>query len=287
MARILNRRGAAAQEVAMRWGIRLVWLVCALVTLGAGDASAKPTHAPKPGDLDRFEDEATKKKKPEKADDSNVCGEADGGDSFTDAFLWELGRLSFYSTVYGGIGSWVRVHRTSSVEWRNEFPRRTLGEPLIPFLAAEGLYQDTGGDISATSLRTEIGYGPLGFEHRATRFEEQKPEDRMTLTQTHVLYRMSFSRYVGVNLGAGMATLEGNRETSGFSLTTPVQVYPLSFLGAEFRPAWAWIHDNTISDLSLVLVARRSVLSLKAGYRWVSAGSRNLDGPVVGVAVHF
>lgn len=273
----------------MRWGVQWVSLGSVCLSLVAGDVSAKPAHAPKPGDLDQFEDEATKKEKPEKPDDSSEreCEDEGGEDSFTDAFLWELGRLSFYSTVYGGIGSWVRVHRTSSVEWRNEFPRRTLGEPLIPFLAVEGLYQDTGGDISATSLRTEIGYGPLGFEHRATRFEEQYPEDRMTLTQSHVLYRMSFSRYVGVNLGAGMATLEGNREASGFSLTTPVQVYPLSSLGAEFRPAWAWIHGTTLSDLSLVLVARRSVLSLRAGYRWVSAGSRALDGPVVGVAVHF
>jgi hypothetical protein len=62
------------------------------------------------------------------------------------------------------------------VEWRNEFPRRTLGEPLIPFLAVEGTYQDTDGDVSATSLRTEIGFGPLApsISHEVS----GKPEDR-------------------------------------------------------------------------------------------------------------
>lgn len=44
---------------------------------------------------------------------------------------------------------------------------------------------------------------------------------------------------------------------------------------------------DTMSDCSLLAVARKSVVSLKTGYRWTSAGDVNLDGPVVGLAVNF
>jgi hypothetical protein len=109
----------------------------------------------------------------------------------------------------------------------------------------------------------------------------------MTITRAHVLYRMSFSRSVEVDLGYGFATLSGDRSTTGPSLTTPLRVYPTSALGFELRTSWAWMPGGTVTDCSLLAVARKSVVSVKAGYRWASAGDADLSGPVVGAAINF
>ncbi len=286
----------------MRW-IAFLALVFSLLAgapgvLLAEDLGKHATKKREKGTLARFEEEATRSGRDrdrDHGDERSGCGrghhrgdcDCDEGDDFGIAFFLELGRASLWSSVYGGVGSWVRVQGSSSDEWASEFPMRAVGEPLIPFVSVDGQMQDSGGDVSATEVRAEAGYGPIAIEVRRIGYRERRPEDVMTITRAHFLYRMSFSRSVEIDLGYGYATLSGNRNTTGPSLTTPLRVYPTSALGFELRPSWASMGGNTITDCSLLAVARRSVVSVKAGYRWTSTENVDLNGPVIGVAVNF
>ncbi len=285
----------------MRWTVLFALVVSLLVgapgALWAGDSGKSANKKRDDGTLARFEKEATRSEGEGDHEDDDDRGRGKGHgrhhdcdcdeDEFVGAFLFELGRATYYTTVYGGIGSWTRMQGSSSGNWASEFPRRSAGEPLIPVLSVGGQAQDAGGDVSASEVRAEVGYGPFGFEVRKIRYREHGPADALSITRAHFLYRMSFSRSVEIDVGTGYATLSGNRITTGLSLTTPVRVYPVSALGFELRPSWAWMGGDTITDCSLLAVARRSVVSVKAGYRWASAGNVDLDGPVIGAAINF
>jgi hypothetical protein len=274
-------------------------LVGAPRALAADDSGKPAAKKHEEGALDRFEADATRPGKDRDRDsrdkhdgrgrhhDCDDDCDCDEDDDFAAAFFFELGRATYYTTIYGGMGSLARVQGSLSGHWASEFPMRAVGEPLIPFVSVDGQMQDVGGDVSAAEVRVEAGYGPVAVEVRRIGYRESRPEDVMTIMRAHFLYRMSFSRSVEVDLGYGFATLSGNRSTNGPSLTTPLRVYPTPALGFELRPSWAWMPGGTVTDCSLLAVARKSVVSVKAGYRWTSTGNIDLDGPVVGLAVHF
>ncbi len=164
---------------------------------------------------------------------------------------------------------------------------RAVGEPLIPFVSVDGQMQDVGGDVSASRGPRRSGLRSVRLRVPRDRVSRAPPRGRDddhagALPLPHVVLA-----FVEVDLGYGYATLSGDRSTTGPSLTTPLRVYPTPALGFELRPSWAWMGGNTITDCSLLAVARRSVVSIKAGYRWTSTGNVDLNGPVIGVAVNF
>lgn len=81
--------------------------------------------------------------------------------------------------------------------------------------------------------------------------------------------------------------VEGEGERSGFSLTLPLRIQFSRYFGLSFRPSWGWISSNTISDIELGLAGSLRFVSINAGYRWVSAGSASLNGPMIGAAFHM
>jgi len=262
-------------------------LIVALLLL-PGPAAAEDDE--ERGKLDRFEDEATKKDRGDKhkgdKDHHEECDDDDDDDTAA-LIAWEIARATLFSTVYGGVGSWVRAAGHGPEEFEHDFPPRDFGEPLIPFLSVESSWQEAGTDVSALTLRTEAGYGPFAVEVRSTRWSEDRPDDLLEIRQVHGLYRMSFSRHVEIDVGAGHTTLLGERRRGGGSFTLPVRIQATPRLGFEARPAWAWVGGNTISDVSLLLSGRASFFTLKGGWRRVSAGGTALEGPVIGVGLNL
>ncbi len=164
---------------------------------------------------------------------------------------------------------------------------RELGEPLIPFFQLSAGYQHVDSDVSAANTRLEAGYGPVAFDVNWTRYKEDGVDNDLDLSEWYALYRMSFAQYLEVDLGLGTMVIAGERQRSGLSMTTPVRIQPVRNLGIAIRPAWAWIDENTISDVELTLSASVWFASLDAGYRRVKAGSSTLDGPVVSLVFHL
>lgn len=260
------------------------------VSPAVGKSPAKaPEEESKEGKLDRFEEGASEKKENESAEngrknrrDEKDCESDDGEEDY------EAGEVILnvaLSTIYGGVGSWVRTFGSNSKELNRYFPLRQPGDPLIPFLALEGFLHEAGADIAALNLRAEAGCGPFGVEFRTTRFTEESPDDALTVRQVHGLYRMSFSRNVEIDFGVGTTWLLGNSQVHGRSVTVPLRIYATRGLGFEVRPSWAWIGGNTLSDVSVLLAGHLDYVAIKAGYRRLAVSGVTLDGPVIGVSV--
>ena len=94
----------------------------------------------------------------------------------------------------------------------------------IPVVCLELRYQHVESDVSALDGRAEIGYGPVGLAVRGTHYAEESPADELDIVQWHGLYRMSFTEYVGIDIGFGSMTLHGDKRSSGLSMTVPVRI---------------------------------------------------------------
>lgn len=246
---------------AMFWG-----LFAAVFLAAAGPAWA--------GTLDDFEKQAADPANASEEDDPEECADDESvvGDLFGDLFFEPL--------LYGGAGSYLRASGQEDA--------RETGEPSIPFARLDMTVQNVRSDVTAVDWRAETGYGPFAVEFRRTQYTEKVPHDTLSLTRFNFLYRMTFSRYVEWDLGAGSIALDGNQRHEGTALTMPVHVFVNKALAVEFRPTWGWIAGVPIKDhdLSALWTPARGV-SVKAGYRWVGTGSAHLDGPYVGLSLHW
>ncbi len=243
------------------------------------------------GQLDDFEKDATKDiPNQEIRKEKHKASETD----FLDAILDPLGDV-FFGGLYkileeGGRASWRRAscsHEGEKIDCRHN------GEPLLPILKVDVNYQRLQSDITAIDGRVEVGYGPFGISYRGTRFreverpEEGKPSDIMNLHEIYALYRISGTKYFEIDLGLGQATLEGNESHSGPSFTIPVKIHPLSWLGFHVAPAVSGIRGNPIYEMDGSILFTTGLISLRAGYRWLSTENETLNGPYAGFSVHY
>lgn len=210
-------------------------------------------------------------------------------DSRTHRFVGALFEPMAYGLLYGGLESWSAV-RPGDYAWEEEqtegFPR-TTGSALIPFARLDSGYQWVDEGISALDFRGELGYGPLALQGRYTRFKEEGESTDLDLGSAHILYRMSFMQKLGIDFGLGRLYLEGEERHSAASFTMPVHFHPTPNLGIEYRPVWATMEGNEISDHDLSLHVGLPHVSLRGGYRWVKSGGETLDGPQVGLALRW
>jgi len=247
------------------------------------------------GKLDQFEVEATKptedssSQQPTSQQDSQLDydndGERDSSDDILNVFLEAIAEIAFYSIVYGGVSSWERVR--PSAQASETLTPREFGDPAIPFARIDVNYQSVSSDIDALDSRLELGFGPFGVQYRRTKYDEDDPDDSLTIEQWHGLYRMSFGDDLEIDLGYGRFTLEGNATSRGSSFTLPVLYRPTKNIGIEWRPTWSSINGSDINDHDLGIHFRYQIAALRVGYRWLEAGEADLNGPYIGLAMHF
>jgi hypothetical protein len=260
------------REVTLKPIAQLTLLFATTFCLSA--ASLCPVSA---GTLDAFEKDAKPERERERSrrrEKRNSCID----DTLGEIIFQVIGS----GMLYGGVASWARVASDDDCYDLDCIPRE-MGEPLIPFARFDFSYQDVESDVDANDYRFEGGLGPVGFQFNQTHYKEELSEDSLDLIRLHGLYRMSFGTMVEVDLGLGALTIDGNDRDTRFSLTLPVRIYPYDWLGVEVRPAWA----DGVTDWDVALLLSAPYASLKAGYRWVSSPSESLNGPYVGLAVHF
>ncbi len=236
------------------------------------------------GELDDFEEEATAATA---ADTTSSYSSDSGGGSGWAMLFAEVFYMTF---IYGGASSINRMRPPDAVDAESPIeglPVKNKGEPVIPYLRLDAFYQDTSSSVQAIDGRIEVGWGPIGLQYRHTRYDEDRPDDSMDVSQWHVLYRMSFSQFVEVDMGFGSMTLKGNREYSAFSFTLPVQVRTPWGIGVEYRPAWSTINGNSVRDHTLSAGYGLRFVSASIGYRWFNVGDASLQGPFIGASLYF
>ncbi len=194
-----------------------------------------------------------------------------------------LYKLSDSAFVMGGVNSWARVAPGWDEYTGLDVNRKESGEPQLAFMRIDGGYQAVEGDVNAYDYQIELGYGPVGVQYNKTHYYESDTDDKMQLSRLYGLYRMSLFTEFELDLGLGRLTVDGSENNSYWYVTTPVKIHVDSGWGVEFRPG---LSDN-ITEWDLALLKSWQYFSLKAGYRWLSAGDASLDGPYLGFALHY
>lgn len=212
-------------------------------------------------------------------------GSGSGDACLADPLLTELAfRACTEGLFYGGASSWLRMNPEApeSVDMP-DFTTRKWGEALIPVVRADSAYHWIESDVHAVEARVEAGYGPFAASYERMEFDEERPDDELTLTRWYGLFRMSFDAVLEVDLGFGSLTIDGDNQTDRFSFTLPVRFHPVPGCGIEFRPAWS----DQVDEYDVALLGGYRFVSIKAGYRWLHAPGQSLDGPYAGLAVSF
>lgn len=241
--------------------------------LSGGDARA--------GKLRAFEERATR----EKSGRSSRAYQP--GDEALGSLLGTMLGVALASTIGDSFSYTLNRVRPYSDSELAAWELRKKGDPDLPFVRFDLNYQRVRSNIYGWDGRLEGGYGPFALSARHTRYREKDPGDRLYITNIHSLYRISFSPSVELGLGMGAIIMRGEEQHSGFSVTYPLNVYPIRYLGLRFVPTWSWIAGNTISDYDLAASFVYRYCSLRIGYRWLLVGGETIDGPYFGVSVYY
>lgn len=188
-----------------------------------------------------------------------------------------------HGMAYGGSASLARINASAGDALDMDVRPRESGESLLPFVRLDASYQRVKSDVHAFDYSLEGGYGPVALRFNQSHFSEQEPEDTLDVFRFYGLYRMSFGDIVETDIGAGVLALKGDDRSNRFSLTLPILIHPMQFVGIEFRPAWA----DHISEYDIGLLLGVRYGSVKMGYRWLNGPNETLDGPYAGMSVCF
>lgn len=259
-----------------------------LVSLGMAALLTGQTMTPVlAGSLGDFEHSVTKKPTPEQPESTGTSGSNNSydlhGDAEAESQLFSiLMAVTLGGLAYGGIASFERVN--DNVSRRRQ---REPGEPTLPFIRVDFNYQLVSEEVNATDLEVEAGYGPLAFQFRYTHFMEHDPEDTLDAIEYLGLWRMSGYKSFEADLGLGALSIERDETSTGFMVALPLQYHPSEWVGVRFRPGWAWINDNAISDYDIRAMLSYKYISLQAGYRWLMSPGMELKGPYLGVSLRY
>ncbi|MGD8594955.1 MAG: hypothetical protein PVF82_19160 [Gammaproteobacteria bacterium] len=194
--------------------------------------------------------------------------------------------------VAGGRYSWERVSVSAADDGANGRDRKKItpkapGEGVVPYIRLDASYNHVDDRIHASDYRAEVGYGPFGFEYRQVLYGETNPEATLELEQYHALYRMSFGDRVEIDLGYGRLDLIGMARHSGSSWTLPILIHPSPHFGIEYRPSWAKINGNSISNQELAISVGAQFWAFRGGYHWLESHEERLSGPFIGLSLRF
>ncbi len=245
------------------------------------------------GKLERFEKDATLPRStveppdpppPTRSYEPAKIDESDDADIVTDLII-----MVPMAMAAGGVYSWQRIAPPTIDDSTNKkaVTPRAVGEGVIPYARVDGSYNRVGDDIHAADTRVEIGYGPFGFEVRQMHYTESDPDTVLDVKQYHALYRMSAGKYVEIDLGYGRLDLVGVSHNSGGSWTLPILIHPSTRFGIEYRPSWASINGNSVSDQELAISLGDRFWAVRGGYHWLESPADRLSGPFIGLSLRL
>jgi hypothetical protein len=179
----------------------------------------------------------------------------------------------------------ARVQSTADPVYE-DIPLRIPGSPDLPMLRLDLNRQHIDQNLSGSDFSIEGGFGPLALQYRETNFVEDSATN-LRMSYLHGLFRMSVSPQFEMDLGLGEVTLTGKDQHSGMSFTIPISFYTVSKLQIRFTPTWSNIGSNEIRDYDASVAVIRKYFSVRLGYRKLQALHETLQGPYVGVSLHY
>ena len=193
--------------------------------------------------------------------------------------------LAPFGASLGGGGGNGRTLDEDELDTGSNSMHRVDGDPDLPQLRLDLLGTGLNPDVRGGQLRLQAGFGPFAFQSDWLELAEQGPGlpklDRVTLQG---LLRVSPVRTFEVDLGVGTTMLIGNTFDQGWALSLPVTYSPARWCALRWTPLWSFLGGNVLSDQDLSIWWMHRYISCFAGWRWISAGSAQIDGPALGVS---
>ena len=166
------------------------------------------------------------------------------------------------------------------------FEPRDRGQVALPIFRLDLDTQYVYKNINSLDYQLEFGIGAFAASYRQSHFREDNngERDKLRIEQAFLLYRMRFARSFELDFGVGNYQLRSDNEVNDLAVTLPMRWYPVKNIGAEFRPTWNF---NGVSDHQLLVIAGWEHFKFRAGYHWLEMKSKNLNGPFVGISLHY
>ena len=103
----------------------------------------------------------------------------------------------------------------------------------------------------------------------------------------HGIYRMTFSKYLEVGLGFGTTMYDAEQWLRGFSIMAPIKLYLGDTFGIQYRSGHAFIGAYGITEQNLSGIISARGVSIAGGYKWLSSGLSELEGPFIEASFHY
>jgi len=165
---------------------------------------------------------------------------------------------------------------------------RVDGDPDLPEFRLD--LQGAGLDpsVRGSQVRFQFGFGPIALQPDWLDLSERGPGlpklDRFTVQG---LLRVSPSRKVEIDLGVGGTVLAGDHVDEGWTFSLPISYAPARWCALRWTPVVSFLGGDVLSDEELSLWWTHRYLSAFAGWRWISAGNAQIDGPTVGISLSY
>jgi len=165
---------------------------------------------------------------------------------------------------------------------------RVDGDPDLPEFRLD--LQGAGLDpsVRGSQVRFQFGFGLIALQPDWLELSERGPGlpklDRFTVQG---LFRVSPSRKFEIDLGVGGTVLAGDRMDRGWTLSLPVSYAPARWCALRWTPVVSFLGGDVLSDEELSLWWTHRYISAFAGWRWISAGNAQIDGPTAGISLSY
>ena len=165
---------------------------------------------------------------------------------------------------------------------------RVDGDPDLPEFRLD--LQGAGLDpsVRGSQMRFQFGFGPIALQPDWLELSERGPGlpklDRFTIQG---MIRASPTRKLEIDIGTGATVLGGDRTAVGWTISLPVSLAPARWCALRWTPVVSFLGGDVLSDEELSLWWTHRYLSAFAGWRWISAGNAQIDGPTVGISLSY
>lgn len=160
--------------------------------------------------------------------------------------------------------------------------RHEPGDATLPVLRADMFAQHLGADLYAVDVRSELGYGQFLIMAQLSDYQEHHPKDQFIATRWGLGGRFTYSENFQADVLIGAMQFSGNNVTTRILIATP---FALTFgrYAIEYRPAFA----DGVSEHDIAARYQRRYWSGELGYRALSNATATLNGPYVGIGIHW
>ena len=198
-------------------------------------------------------------------------------------FLDELIEEIFINPFTESVGDFFHVIFTPAAQASMVLQdHHTPGDATLPVLRVDLFTQHLSTDLYALDVRSQLGYGQFMIMAQVSDYQERHPLDALTALRWGLGGRFAFGDYLQAQVIIGAMQFSGNNVTTRALITTPF-AFTYGRYAVEYRPTFA----DGVREHDLAARYQHRYWSVELGYRTLSSTRATLEGPYIGIGMHW